>query len=60
MKPEQIPEGEEKFVLRDGQTCMLKRPGHRATRFTGPNRLPVAPTEPDDMSLRSSGRSRSG
>ncbi|KAI0759380.1 hypothetical protein BD413DRAFT_597982 [Trametes elegans] len=51
MKPEQIPEGEEKFVLRDGQTCMLKRPGRRAIRFTVPNRFPVAPTEPDDVEV---------
>ncbi|KAI0351329.1 hypothetical protein OH77DRAFT_1429878 [Trametes cingulata] len=38
MKLEDIPPGKEKFVLRDGQTCMLLRPGKRAVRFTVPVR----------------------
>lgn len=33
-----IPPGAEKFVLRDGMTCMLKRPGHKPVRFTVPKR----------------------
>ncbi|KAI0351330.1 hypothetical protein OH77DRAFT_947737 [Trametes cingulata] len=38
LKLEDILPGEEKFVLRDGQTCMLLRPGKRAVRFTVPVR----------------------
>ncbi|KAI1789520.1 hypothetical protein LXA43DRAFT_892707 [Ganoderma leucocontextum] len=30
--------GAEKFLLKDGQTCLLKRPGHRNLRFTVPVR----------------------
>lgn len=37
----EIEEGEEKFALLDGQTCVLKRDGHRDMRFTVPNRHPV-------------------
>lgn len=28
--------GEEKFVLKEGQTCLLKRPGQKNVRFTVP------------------------
>lgn len=38
---EEIEEGAEKFALMDGQTCVLKRTGHRDIRFTVPNRHPV-------------------
>ncbi|OJT03900.1 hypothetical protein TRAPUB_8959 [Trametes pubescens] len=38
---DEIEEGEEKFAFMDGQTCVLKRPGHRDIRFTVPNRHPV-------------------
>ncbi|KAI0373769.1 hypothetical protein BV20DRAFT_962352 [Pilatotrama ljubarskyi] len=41
LKEEDIGEGEEKFVFMDGQTCVLKRPGHRDIRFTVPNRCPA-------------------
>ncbi|TFK78993.1 hypothetical protein K466DRAFT_506375 [Polyporus arcularius HHB13444] len=34
-----IAPGAEKFVLKDGMTCLLKRPGHKAVRFTVPIRL---------------------
>ncbi|OJT06183.1 hypothetical protein TRAPUB_2966 [Trametes pubescens] len=37
----EIKEGEEKFAFMDGQTCILKRSGHRDIRFTVPNRNPV-------------------
>ncbi|PIL25621.1 hypothetical protein GSI_11370 [Ganoderma sinense ZZ0214-1] len=30
--------GAEKFVLRDGQTCLLKRPGYRDVQFKVPTR----------------------
>ncbi|KAI1785984.1 hypothetical protein LXA43DRAFT_1065412 [Ganoderma leucocontextum] len=36
-----ISSGAEKFLLRDGQTCMLKRSGHRDLRFTVPVRAAV-------------------
>lgn len=40
---DQILPGHEKFVLRDGQTCLLKRPGKKDIRFTVPIRsTPVA------------------
>lgn len=39
---DEIEEGEEKFVLMDGQTCLLKRTGCHDIRFTVPNRHPVA------------------
>ncbi|KAI0695268.1 hypothetical protein C8T65DRAFT_584467, partial [Cerioporus squamosus] len=42
-RQDEILPGHEKFVLRDGQTCLLKRPGHRDVRFTVPvRRRPVA------------------
>ncbi|KAH9854445.1 hypothetical protein C2E23DRAFT_818719 [Lenzites betulinus] len=41
IKQKDILPGEEKFILRDGQTCVLKRPGKRPFRFTVPiRRLP--------------------
>lgn len=36
--PDKILPGEEKWVLRDGQTCLLKRPGKRDVMFTVPIR----------------------
>ncbi|KAI0329841.1 hypothetical protein GY45DRAFT_1346276 [Cubamyces sp. BRFM 1775] len=38
IRQEDILPGEEKFFLRDGQTCLLKRPGKRPLRFTVPIR----------------------
>lgn len=38
IKQEDILPGREKFVLRDGQTCILMRPGKRPARFTVPLR----------------------
>ncbi|EIW63827.1 uncharacterized protein TRAVEDRAFT_41255 [Trametes versicolor FP-101664 SS1] len=38
IKQQEIPPGAEKFILRDGQTCMLMRPGKRPLRFTVPLR----------------------
>ncbi|PIL31361.1 hypothetical protein GSI_06060 [Ganoderma sinense ZZ0214-1] len=37
-RDEDIVPGVEKFLLRDGQTCLLRRPGHRDLRFTVPIR----------------------
>ncbi|KAI1782526.1 hypothetical protein LXA43DRAFT_1103894 [Ganoderma leucocontextum] len=42
-----ISPGVEKFLLKDGQTCLLKRPGHRNLRFTVPIR--AAALEPADV-----------
>ncbi|KAI0642952.1 hypothetical protein C8Q79DRAFT_915839 [Trametes meyenii] len=41
IKDEDVEEGEAKFALMDGQTCVLKRPGERDIRFTVPNRSPA-------------------
>ncbi|OSC98202.1 hypothetical protein PYCCODRAFT_1418218 [Trametes coccinea BRFM310] len=38
IKPEDIFPGEEKYMLRDGLTCLLTRPGTRPVRFTVPVR----------------------
>ena len=38
IRQEDILPGEEKFLLRDGQTCLLKRPEKRPLRFTVPIR----------------------
>ncbi|KAJ8456517.1 hypothetical protein ONZ51_g12078 [Trametes cubensis] len=38
IKQENIPPGEERFFLRDGQTCVLSRPSKRPVRFTVPVR----------------------
>ena len=37
--PAELVAGEEKFVLKDGMTCVLRRPGHRDLRFTVPIRV---------------------
>ncbi len=37
-KQKDILPGAEKFILRDGQTCVLMRPGKRPLRFTVPLR----------------------
>ena len=37
-RDEDVAPGAEKFLLMDGQTCLLKRPGHRDLRFTIPLR----------------------
>ncbi|KAI8973979.1 hypothetical protein BD414DRAFT_498761 [Trametes punicea] len=49
IKQEDILPGEERFVLRDGQTCMLMRPGKKSLRFTVPVRLRKAVEEPVDV-----------
>ncbi|KAI9062950.1 hypothetical protein FKP32DRAFT_1721670 [Trametes sanguinea] len=38
IRQEDILPGEEKYFLRDGQTCVLMRPGKRPVRFTVPVR----------------------
>ncbi|KAI0642955.1 hypothetical protein C8Q79DRAFT_980828 [Trametes meyenii] len=38
MEADKIPPGEEKFLFRDGQHCILRRPGLRDVRFTIPIR----------------------
>ncbi|KAI0700832.1 hypothetical protein C8T65DRAFT_557212, partial [Cerioporus squamosus] len=38
VQQDEILPGHEKFVLRDGQTCLLRRPGCRDVRFTVPIR----------------------
>ncbi|KAI9062948.1 hypothetical protein FKP32DRAFT_1572780 [Trametes sanguinea] len=46
IKPEDILPGEEKYFLRDGQTCVLVRPGKRSVRFTVPVRRRSGPEKP--------------
>ncbi|RPD60453.1 hypothetical protein L226DRAFT_469388 [Lentinus tigrinus ALCF2SS1-7] len=41
--------GAEKFVLRDGMICVLKRPGHKPVRFTVPTRLDNHNSDSSDM-----------
>ncbi|KAI0364537.1 hypothetical protein BV20DRAFT_983114, partial [Pilatotrama ljubarskyi] len=48
IKQEDIPPGEEKFTLRDGQTCMLIRPGKVSIRFTVPVRPLSQTVLPDE------------
>ncbi|KAI0373770.1 hypothetical protein BV20DRAFT_962355 [Pilatotrama ljubarskyi] len=49
IRQDKINPGEEKFLLRDGQHCVLRRPGHRDVRFTVPiRRRPKAVTQPAD------------
>ncbi|RPD57954.1 hypothetical protein L227DRAFT_506144, partial [Lentinus tigrinus ALCF2SS1-6] len=51
MEGDETLPGDEKFVVRDGQTCLLKRPGQRDVRFTVPIRYDptaTAGTEPVD------------
>ena len=40
--------GEEKYILRDGLTCLLKRPGKKDVRFTVPIRRDRRPEVVDD------------
>ncbi|KAI0351328.1 hypothetical protein OH77DRAFT_1429877 [Trametes cingulata] len=49
IRQEDILPGEEKFILRDGQTCMLTRPGKRAVWFTVPVRPQPAAQGMEDM-----------
>ncbi|KAI0351332.1 hypothetical protein OH77DRAFT_947745 [Trametes cingulata] len=43
IKGDAVLPGEEKFILRDGQTCLLTRPGKRPVWFTVPIRPPPVP-----------------
>ena len=44
--------GEEKFVLKEGLTCMLTRPGKRGLRFTVPvRRRESSPAQADDFDV---------
>ncbi|KAI0354797.1 hypothetical protein OH77DRAFT_1504486 [Trametes cingulata] len=46
---DKIDPGEEKFLLRDGAHCILRRPGHRDVRFTVPiRRHPKPVRQPAD------------
>ena len=47
VKPNEILPGEEKFIVQDGQTCLLTRPGKRTVRFTVPIR-PLPETEKEE------------
>ncbi|KAI0759386.1 hypothetical protein BD413DRAFT_607578 [Trametes elegans] len=51
IREEHIPPGEEKFLLRDGQTCILRRPGHRDVRFTVPMRKRPESSQPEDVDV---------
>ncbi|KAH9853438.1 hypothetical protein C2E23DRAFT_821366 [Lenzites betulinus] len=51
VKQEDIVPGAEKFVLRDGQTCVLARPGKRSIRFTVPVRKIAAPAVVEDVEV---------
>lgn len=42
----EIPPGEERWVLRDGQTCVLKRPGKKGVFFRVPVRKKSQDPEP--------------
>ncbi|EIW52414.1 uncharacterized protein TRAVEDRAFT_53837 [Trametes versicolor FP-101664 SS1] len=42
----EIDPGEEKFLLHDGQHCLLRRPGHRDVRFKVPTRRRPKPEAP--------------
>ncbi|KAI0819571.1 hypothetical protein BC628DRAFT_1413607 [Trametes gibbosa] len=44
---EDISPGEEKFVLRDGQLCTLRRPGYKDVQFVVPMRRRPEPEKPD-------------
>lgn len=50
-----IEPGEEKFLLHDGQHCLLRRPGHRDVRFKVPIRrrlqVEVAPVDVDVLAF---------
>ncbi|EIW52413.1 uncharacterized protein TRAVEDRAFT_53836 [Trametes versicolor FP-101664 SS1] len=51
----EIEPGEEKFLLHDGQHCLLRRPGHRDVRFTVPIRrrlqVEAAPVDADVLAF---------
>ncbi|OSD01895.1 hypothetical protein PYCCODRAFT_1478080 [Trametes coccinea BRFM310] len=49
IKQEDILPGEEKFILRDGLTCLLRRPGKKPVRFTVPTRRRTESTEAVDV-----------
>ncbi|OJT05946.1 hypothetical protein TRAPUB_3133 [Trametes pubescens] len=51
IKQKDILPGEEKFVLRDGQTCVLMRPGKRPARFTVPLRRVEATDVVEDVDV---------
>ena len=40
--------GEEKYILRDGLTCLLKCPGKKDVRFTVPKRRDQRPKAPEE------------
>ena len=42
----QIPRGSEKFMLVDGQTCVLVRPGMKRVQFTVPTRSAAQAPDP--------------
>ncbi len=47
-----IAPGQEKFVLTDGMTCLLTRPGHKPVRFTVPSRRYATDSfDGDDLAL---------
>ena len=45
-----VAAGEEKFILKDGMTCVLKRPGHKDLRFRVPIRV-TAMVSSDDVDV---------
>ncbi|KAL7281880.1 hypothetical protein ACG7TL_003346 [Trametes sanguinea] len=49
IKQEDILPGEEKFILRDGLTCLLRRPGKKPVRFTVPTRRRTESTKAVDV-----------
>ncbi|CDO75338.1 hypothetical protein BN946_scf184966.g6 [Trametes cinnabarina] len=51
IKQDDILPGEEKYFLRDGQTCVLTRPGKRSVRFTVPVRRRPALEEVEPMDV---------
>lgn len=51
IKQADILPGEEKYILRDGQTCVLARPGKRSLRFTVPVRKMKSAEVVDDMDV---------
>ncbi|EIW63831.1 uncharacterized protein TRAVEDRAFT_41259 [Trametes versicolor FP-101664 SS1] len=51
IKQKDILPGAEKFILRDGQTCLLVRPGKRSLRFTVPVRKMETPDVVDEVDV---------
>ncbi|KAI9057207.1 hypothetical protein FKP32DRAFT_1762474 [Trametes sanguinea] len=49
IKQEDILPGEERFILRDGLTCLLRRTGKKPVRFTVPTRRRAQVTEAADV-----------